>query len=60
MGKWEQCEYCKENKVVGTMESKEGTTVGILTGTNYKSTVLKFCGEYKLQHSLHDQNLTKE
>ena len=42
------------------MESKEGTTVGILTGTNYKSTVLKFCGEYKLQHSLHDQNLTKE
>ena len=56
----------KEKKVVGAVELKEGTTVDISTGTNkgrvaiYKATILKVCGEYKLQYSLRDQNLIKE
>ena len=55
-----------EKKVVGAVEFKEGTTVDISTGTNkgrvaiYKATILKVCGEYKLQYSLRDQNLIKE
>ena len=55
-----------EKKVVGAVELKEGTTVDISTGTNkgrvaiYKATILKVCGEYKLQYSLRDQNLIKE
>ena len=41
----------KENKVVGAVELKEGTTVDISTDTNkgrvaiYKATILKVCGE---------------
>ena len=41
----------KENKVVGAVEFKEGTTVDVSTGTNkgrvaiYKATILKVCGE---------------
>ena len=41
----------KENKVVGAVELKEGTTVDILTGINKgrvaicKATILKVCGE---------------
>ena len=56
----------KEKKVVGAVELKEGTTVDIWTDTNkgrvaiYKATILKVCGEYKLQYSLCDQSLTKE
>ena len=55
-----------EKKVVDAVEFKEGTTVDISTGTNkgrvaiYKATILKVCGEYKLQYSLRDQNLIKE
>ena len=55
-----------EKKVVGAVEFKEGTTFDISTGTNkgrvaiYKATILKVCGEYKLQYSLRDQNLIKE
>ena len=55
-----------EKKVVGAVELKEGTTVDISTGTNkgrvaiYRATILKVCGEYKLQYSLRDQNLIKE
>ena len=55
-----------EKKVVGAVELKEGTTADISTGTNkgrvaiYRATILKVCGEYKLQYSLRDQNLIKE
>ena len=55
-----------EKKVVGVVESKEGTTVDISTGTNkgrvaiYEATILRVFGEYKLRSSLRDQNLTKE
>ena len=40
-----------EEKVVGALQLKEGTTVDISTGTNkgrvaiYKATILKVCGE---------------
>ena len=40
-----------EEKIVGAVELKEGTTVDISTGTNkgrvaiYKATILKVCGE---------------
>ena len=55
-----------EKKVVGVVESKEGTTVDISTGTNkgrvaiYEATIFRVFGEYKLRSSLRDQNLTKE
>ena len=51
-----------EKQVVGTVELKEGTTVHISTGwykgreAIYKATILKVCGEYKLQYSVRDQN----
>ena len=40
-----------EEKIVGAVELKEGTTVDISTGTNkgrvaiYEATILKVCGE---------------
>ena len=43
--------FVNEEKIVGAVELKEGTTVDISTGTNkgrvaiYKATILKVCGE---------------
>ena len=55
-----------EEKVVGALQLKEGTTVDISTGTNkgrvtiYKATILKVCGGHKLRYSSRDRDLIKE